>query len=98
MKNWMQTAALAALLSVPAIVIAANVQKAQGTGVIKAIDAKSVTIAHEAIPALKWSAMTMPFPLANPDLAKGLSSGQKVVFDVEMEGSKYRITAISPAK
>ena len=98
MKNWMQTAALAALLSVPAIVSAANVQKAQGTGVVKAVDARSVTIAHEAIPALKWSAMTMPFPLANPDLAKGLRSGQKVVFDVEVEGGKYRITAISAAR
>ncbi len=98
MKNWIQTAALAALLSAPAIVIAANVQKAQGTGVVKAVDARSVTIAHEAIPALKWSAMTMPFPLANPDLAKGLASGQKVVFDVEVEGGKYRITAISAAR
>ena len=98
MKNWMQAAALSALIAVPAIVVAAQVQKAQGVGVVKAVDAKSVTLAHEAIPALKWSAMTMPFTLAKPELAKGLAAGQKVNFELEVEGSNYRITAITPAK
>ena len=68
MKNRMQAITLSALISIPAIVIAAPVQTAQGVGVIKAIDAKSqsVTLAHDAIPALKWAGMTMPFKLAKP--------------------------------
>lgn len=100
MKNRMQAITLSALISVPAIVIAAPVQIAQGVCVIKAIDAKSqsVTLAHDAIPALKWTGMTMPFKLARPDLAKGLVVGQKIAFDLEVEGGNYRITAIRPAK
>ncbi len=98
MKRFIQTAVLSALISVPAYVIAAPIQKAQGVGIVKAVDAKSVTLAHEAIPAVKWSAMTMPFPLAKPELAKGLAVGQKVKFDLEVEGANYRITAITPAK
>ncbi len=100
MKNRMQAITLSALISIPAIVIAAPVQTAQGVGVIKAIDAKSqsVTLAHDAIPALKWAGMTMPFKLAKPDLAKGLTVGQKVAFALEVEGGNYRITAIRPAK
>lgn len=98
MKRFIQTAVLSALITVPAYVIAAPIQKAQGVGIVKAIDAKSVTLAHEAIPAVKWSAMTMPFPLAKLELAKNLVVGQKVAFDLEVEGSSYRITAISAAK
>lgn len=98
MKNYFQTAVLSALIAIPAYVIAAPVQKAQGVGIVKAIDTKSVTLAHEAIPAIKWSAMTMPFPLAKPELAKGLVVGQKVTFELEVEGSNYRITAINTSK
>ncbi len=100
MKHWLQAAFLSSALATSAYVVAAPIQTAQGTGVVKAIDAKTstITLQHEPIPALKWSAMTMPFPLATPELAKGLAAGQKVKFDLEVEGSKYRITAISAIK
>lgn len=98
MKHFIQTAVWSALIAVPAYVVAAPVQKAQGVGIVKAVDATSATLAHEAIPAIKWSAMTMPFPLAKPELAKGLAVGQKVSFELEVEGSSYRITAISVKK
>lgn len=99
MKHWLQAALLSSALATSAYVVAAP-QTAQGTGVVKAIDAKasSITLQHEAIPALKWSAMTMPFPLAKPELATGLAIGQKVKFDLEVDGSKYRITSISAIK
>lgn len=62
---------------------AAAVAPAQGTGTIKAINARAgtVTIQHAPIPALKWPAMTMPFK-ATPEVLKGFKTGQKVVFTV----------------
>lgn len=99
MKHWLKAAILSSALATSAYVVAAP-QTAQGTGVVKAIDAQSnsVTLQHDAIPAVKWSAMTMPFPLAKPELAKSLAVGQKVKFDLEVDGSKYRITSISAIK
>jgi len=51
----------------------------QGAGVVKAAATGkgAVTLQHEAIAAMGWPAMTMPFKVASPDLldvAKGLSS------------------------
>lgn len=101
MKHWLQAALLSSALVTSAYVVAAPMQTAQGIGVVKAIDAKAstVTLAHEAIPALKWSAMTMPFKLAKPELAKGLTVGQKVKFDMEMDSNhQMSITSISVVK
>ncbi|ATC26732.1 MAG: copper-binding protein [Caulobacter sp.] len=57
----------------------------EATGVIRAIDAKaaSVTLAHEAIPALKWPAMTMAFKVSDPALLKGMAVGTKVRFQLQ---------------
>jgi Cu(I)/Ag(I) efflux system protein CusF len=54
----------------------------EAVGVVRVIDAKAakVTLAHEAIPALKWPPMTMAFKVADPTLLKGLSVGTKVRF------------------
>lgn len=69
----------------------------QGTGVIKAIDAKagSVTIQHGPIAALKWPAMTMPFKIT-PALLQGLKVGQKVSFSVRVANGAAEIVAIKP--
>jgi Cu/Ag efflux protein CusF len=64
------------------IVVAQVVEKASGEGVIKGVNAdeRKIQIAHGAIPALKWPAMTMAFGVApNVDLA-GLATGAKVKF------------------
>lgn len=101
MSNFLRNTLISSALLASAYVMAAPMQTAQGTGVVKAIDAKaaSITLAHDPIPALKWSAMTMPFKLAKPELAKGLAVGQKVSFDVEMAADhQFSITAIRPAK
>jgi len=104
MKQWLQAALLTSALVTSAYVVAAPMpamQMAQGTGVVKAIDAKAstITLQHEAIPALKWAAMTMPFQLAKPELAKGLAVGQKVKFDLEMDSShQMSITSINVVK
>jgi membrane fusion protein, copper/silver efflux system len=59
----------------------------QGQGIVKAIDSKQITLEHGAIASLNWPAMTMPFPLANPNLAKGIRVGQQVNFSFIEQGS-----------
>lgn len=104
MKQWLQAAFLSTTLVTSAYVVAAPMpamQMAQGIGVVEAIDVKAstITLQHEAIPALKWAAMTMPFNLSKPELVKGLKLGQKVKFNLEMDSShKIWITAISAIK
>ncbi|MEX3018079.1 copper-binding protein [Kluyvera sp. STS39-E] len=62
----------------------------QGTGVVKIIDwdAKKITIAHEAIPAIDWPAMTMRFTFDTPTEAiKQLKEGEKVNFSFVQQGN-----------
>jgi Cu(I)/Ag(I) efflux system membrane fusion protein len=53
-----------------------------------------ITIEHDPVPALKWPGMTMPFPLTQPDLGKGLKPGDKVHFSFRQQDGKSVITAI----
>ncbi|MDA8259006.1 MAG: copper-binding protein [Betaproteobacteria bacterium] len=73
-------------------------QVVQGTGVVTAIDPVkgSITIAHEAIPALKWPAMTMRFKI-DRQLASTVKPGQHVKFELvanEMGGTITKVTAL----
>ena len=55
----------------------------QGTGVVQSVDktAKKITIAHEAIPAIGWPAMTMRFTYTEPTEAiNQLKAGSHVNF------------------
>ena len=63
----------------------------QATGVVKSIDARagSVTIAHDPIKALGWSAMTMAFK-ADPAVLKTVAPGDKVSFTLKGQ----QVTAI----
>nr|WP_171265702.1 copper-binding protein [Acinetobacter ursingii]AXK00763.1 copper-binding protein [Acinetobacter ursingii] len=71
---------------------------AQAVGVITAIDTKEniLTLDHEAIPAIKWPAMTMGFKVADPSLLNGLTVGDKVEFELKAEGENYIIIAVKP--
>lgn len=71
---------------------------AQGTGTIKAINARAgtVTIQHAPIPALKWPAMVMPFK-ATPEVLQGFKTGQKVVFTVRATKGTAEILSMRPA-
>lgn len=57
----------------------------EAVGVVRAVNAKAgkVTLAHEAIPALKWPPMTMAFKVADPALLKDLAVGTKVRFKLD---------------
>lgn len=65
-------------------------QVIEGTGVVKHIDtdAKKITIAHEAIAAINWPAMTMRFTYNAPTEAiNQLKEGDKVNFSFVQQGN-----------
>ena len=70
----------------------------QGTGVIKAIDAKAgtLTIQHGPIPAVSWPAMTMTFKATPPTLLSGLKFGETIGFDTTVRGMAADVTAVRP--
>ena len=70
----------------------------RGRGVVVAIDGEMITLAHEAIPSLKWPAMSMPFKLADRQLAKGLAKGQNVEFGLTQQGDSYLVTRVGAAR
>jgi len=67
-------------------------------GVVEEVPTTEMTLAHDAIPALKWPAMTMGFKLADPRLAAGLAPQQAVRFTFSKQGEDYVITAIEGTK
>jgi Cu(I)/Ag(I) efflux system membrane fusion protein len=66
-------------------------------GTVVEVERDAITLDHEPVPALKWPAMTMPFQLARPDLAKGLEPGDKVIFSFRQQGDEHVVTAIERA-
>lgn len=69
---------------------------AAAVGVVKAVDQARgvVTISHEPIKSLGWSAMTMDFVVDQPELLKKLNPGKKVHFQFREHGDDYLITAV----
>jgi len=76
----------------------ATIEKiAQGTGMVKAVDASKVNISHGPIEALRWPPMTMDFRWADPAQASGIKPGDTVQFEFrEGEEGQYIITRITP--
>jgi len=85
-------AATTAAASAPA---AAAVAEHEVRGTVRAVAGDIVTLSHEPVPALQWPAMTMPFRLAQPELARGLKAGDKVQFRLRQQGDDNVVTAIS---
>lgn len=63
-------------------------------GRVVSVDAQSITLEHEAVPALQWPAMTMPFGLARPELAQGVKAGDAVAFRFKQQGEAAVVTGI----
>ncbi len=65
----------------------------QGTGVVKAVNAKAgtITLHHGPIAVLKWPAMTMTFKAA-PEVLKMAKAGKTVAFT--LNGAGDQVTAI----
>ncbi|WP_442969166.1 copper-binding protein [Pseudomonas sp. Q1-7] len=69
---------------------------ARATGTIKAIDNERqvVTLAHGAVPALKWPQMTMGFKVTAAQL-KGLKVGDQVTFECRADRMDATIVSIA---
>ncbi len=89
------TARAASAPAVAAPAAAAGAEHHVNGVVSEAAEGGMITLEHEAVPALKWPAMTMPFKLAEPALAKGLKAGDKVHFSLRQEGDAAVITSIT---
>lgn len=70
--------------------------KASATGVVEAVDlaAKTVTIAHGPVDALKWPAMTMTFKAPDTDLS-AIKQGDHITFEFTSSGMDGTITTIT---
>ncbi|TAL31254.1 MAG: copper-binding protein [Phenylobacterium sp.] len=73
----------------------ADAKMAKGTGTVTAVDATAgtITVDHAPIPEAEWPAMTMGFK-ATPALAQSVKVGDKVAFDLKLQGGAGEITAI----
>ncbi|MRD48513.1 efflux RND transporter periplasmic adaptor subunit [Caenimonas koreensis DSM 17982] len=69
----------------------------QTRGIVVDIDADGVTLDHQAVAALKWPPMTMPFKLADKKLGAGVKKSQAVDFSFVKRGDDYVITRLAPA-
>lgn len=90
--------AIALMTSVSAL-HAADV--ANGKGMVNQIDAAGgiVNISHEAIPALKWPAMTMDFKVTDKKSLTHVKTGQTVSFGLSKDPKDgYVISHIESAK
>lgn len=70
---------------------------ASASGTIESVDttAGKITIAHGAVDAVGWPAMTMAFK-ATPEQIASVKTGQKVHFEFQLEGMDATITQIMP--
>lgn len=73
--------------------MAGDAKRAKGTGTVTAVSADKITIDHGPIPEANWPAMTMGFKAA-PEIAKQVKVGDKVAFDLKLEGGAGEVTAI----
>lgn len=69
---------------------------ASASGVVEAVDvaAKTITIAHGPVDALKWPAMTMTFQAPDADLSS-IKQGDHVTFEFTQTGMNGTITTIT---
>lgn len=67
------------------------------SGKITAIDAAAgaVTIDHQAIPEVKWEAMTMSFTTTDAAMLKDLKVGDSVSFDLKSASEPTKISRIA---
>ncbi|NML16957.1 efflux RND transporter periplasmic adaptor subunit [Azohydromonas caseinilytica] len=73
---------------------AATARQYDTRGVVVEIDGDTITLEHEAVPALKWPPMTMPFKLEKPELARGLKPKDPVRFTFRSDDGDSVVTAI----
>jgi Cu(I)/Ag(I) efflux system membrane fusion protein len=95
-------AALGSMTAPEASPAAGKVQVAHSArGTLDDVDAKTgmLLITHEAIPSLKWPAMTMEFVPANDAITKAVKPGTAIAFEfVERKPGEWVVTKLEPKK
>ena len=68
----------------------------KGVGVVKTVDPArgGVTLAHEPIKSMNWSAMTMGFTVKDKSLLDKLQAEKKVEFEFVQQGKEYVIASV----
>ena len=66
----------------------------EAQGKVTGIDGDEITLAHGAVPALKWPPMTMSFTLTKPEIAKGVKPGDEVRFRFRETDDGYAVESI----
>ena len=91
-----EATAPAAPASGSGMAMSGDAKMAKGTGTVTAVDAAAgtVTIEHAPIPEANWPAMNMAFKAA-PEVAKQVKAGDKVAFDLKLQGGGGEVTAIT---
>ena len=77
-------------------VASADVYHSQG--VVKKIAPGSLSIAHQAIPALNWPPMTMQFALMPANKLPQVNEGDTVSFTFVESEQGYQIVSLTPQK
>ena len=80
----------------PAAAPAAAVATHEGSGVIEAVGADALTIAHGPVASLQWGAMTMAFKATPPQRA-AVQVGTRVQFRFHAGDGGYVLDAVTPA-
>ncbi len=73
---------------------AAAPESVSARGVVEAVSPGEITLSHDAIPALNWPAMTMPFAVASGVDTTGLKPGRHIRFFLDTHGDEPRIVRI----
>lgn len=75
---------------------AASAQQHTTTGTVTAIDTAQgkITLAHAAVPSLKWPAMTMSFQVEDAATLKALQVGDQVRFTFSKQGDAFVVGEI----
>lgn len=68
------------------------------SGVIEELDASNIKLRHQAVPALKWPAMTMGFKRAKDLQSSGFKVGDTVQFQFKATGDEYEVVTLKGAK
>ncbi|MGE0114971.1 MAG: efflux RND transporter periplasmic adaptor subunit [Steroidobacteraceae bacterium] len=66
----------------------------EASGKIEAVSASEVLISHGPVPALEWGAMTMPFKIDRPEMARSLKVGDSVKFEFSQHDDAYVLQQI----
>ncbi|WP_296652653.1 efflux RND transporter periplasmic adaptor subunit [Paraburkholderia sp.] len=88
--------AAGASAAAPTSAPAAAAQTYETTGKVEKVTAADITLSHQAVQALGWSAMTMSFGKPAPDAFPGIEPGQTVHFVFRESDDGYLLTKVEP--